>query len=348
MRHSSSATPHAAMDMNNKNLQPYLWILISGFAFSWMAILTALAGRSTNWQYVAIARCAVPLVLISLWAKWDGARLLVLNSRILWIRSIAGSCSLLGTFYLLANVHVTNLPTTDIYAICNIFPIWVALLSWPVLGRFPAGSVWLSIACSIAGVALIKGAEINAGNYAALIVVGVSIFTAVAMLGLNQLKHLDPRAVVVHFSATGLAMALLCLFFVPAPPPAQPFSVINLAELLGIGLTASVGQYYLTKAFTAGDPARISVATLSQFVFVLVLDVLILGYELDGAKLLGIPLILGPTVWLMTRRVKTSALVPETEPAPVTSETSVIPASTLPAETNWAVRADSAVSNDTQ
>src|SRR5437868_2555027 len=99
--------------MNNKTLRPYLWILISGFVFSWMAILTAVAGTSTSWQFVAIARCAVPLVVISVWAKWDGVKLLVLNSRILWIRSIAGSCSLLGTFYLLANVKVTNLPVTD-------------------------------------------------------------------------------------------------------------------------------------------------------------------------------------------------------------------------------------------
>ena len=49
--------------MKNSTLQPYIWILISGFVFSWMAILTALASRSANWQIIAIARCAIPLVL---------------------------------------------------------------------------------------------------------------------------------------------------------------------------------------------------------------------------------------------------------------------------------------------
>lgn len=331
--------------MNNKTLQPYLWILISGFVFSWMAILTALAGRTTSWQYVAIARCSVPLVLIALWAWWDGAPLVFFGPRILWIRSIAGSCSLLGTFYLLANTHVTNLQVTDIYAICNIFPIWVALLSWPMLGRFPPGIVWLSVFSSIAGVALIQGAEINAGNLAALIVVGVSLFTAVAMLGLNQLKHLDPRAVVVHFSATGLVMALGALICFPESTPQESFEAINFLQLLGIGVTASVGQYYLTRAFTAGDPARISVASLSQFVFVLVLDVVILGDWLEWNKIAGIPLIMGPTIWLMTQRLKTSALVPDSAPTLPASDESAIPASTIPADSAWALQ-DSAVPND--
>ena len=53
--------------MRNKSLQPYLWILISGFAFSWMAILTPLAGRACSWPVVAMVRCIIPLIVITLW-----------------------------------------------------------------------------------------------------------------------------------------------------------------------------------------------------------------------------------------------------------------------------------------
>jgi drug/metabolite transporter (DMT)-like permease len=302
--------------MNNQKLQPYLWIFISGFAFSWMVAFAKLAGTATNWQILAVARCAIPFVLIALWAKFDGVKLILFGPRILWIRSLAGSCSLVCTFYVLGS----DMPITDLYTISNIFPIWVALLSWPMLGRFPSGMVWLSIACSIAGVALLQGAELNSGNFNALIVVGISLFTAVAMMGLNQLKDLDPRAVVVHFSGTALVVALGCMYFAEWKDPAHEFAAVNLAQMIGIGLTASVGQFFLTRAFTSGDPAKISVASLSQFVFVFILDVTIVQTPFDWHKLWGIPLILGPTVWLMTQRVKTSTLVPE-EP-----ETSVEPA----------------------
>ncbi|MBI2803585.1 MAG: DMT family transporter [Planctomycetes bacterium] len=297
--------------MKNKSLQPYLWILISGFAFSWMITFAALASRGTNWQTVALARCVIPLATVALWAWWDGAKLIVWNSPILWMRSLAGSCSLVGTFYALS-----FMPPTEIFTITNIFPIWVALLSWPVLGRFPSGLVWLSILSSIVGVAVIQGGELRTGNYGVLIVVGVSLLSAIAMMGLNRLKHLDPRSVVVHFSATALVAALGSLFLFPMELPSEAFHWTHWAELLGVGLSASVGQYFLTRAFTTGEPARVSVASLSQFVFVLIFDVTLVGNALDWNKLWGIPLILGPTAWLMLQRVKTSSIAPSSVAGP--------------------------------
>jgi drug/metabolite transporter (DMT)-like permease len=321
-------------------MQPYLWILISGFAFSWMATFAPLAGQGCSWQVVAIVRCAIPLVLIAVWAKWDGVKLTLWGSPVLWMRSLAGSCSLVGTFY----VFGTGMPLTDIFTISNTFPIWVALLSWPMLGKMPSGIVWLSILSSIAGVALIQGAQLQEGNLTVLVVVAVSIFTAIAMMGLNRLKHLDPRAVVVHFSATALVFAILSYFIFPTETPPASFDWTHLLELLAVGVSASVGQYFLTRAFTAGDPARVSVASLSQFVMILFLDTLVLNHPLDPHKLWGIPLILGPTIWLMTRRLKTSALAPAppTEPRPLGS-------GKLPlVETTWAICADSADSADSK
>jgi drug/metabolite transporter (DMT)-like permease len=292
--------------VKDKTLQPYVWILISGFSFSWMIAFAVLAARATNWQIVAIARCAIPLVLIAAWARWDGVKLVLWGPRILWIRSLAGSCSLAGTFYALSEI-----PVTDIYTISNIFPIWVALLSWPMLGRFPSGLVWLSILSSVVGVGIMQGAELNAGNYVALIVVGVSLLTAIAMMGLNQLKDLDPRAVVVHFSATALVVTLICACLFEWKEPVDAITAREWIELVGVGVTASIGQFFLTKAFTSGDPAKMSVASLSQFVFILAIDVLFLEHALEWTKVWGIPLVLGPTVWLMMRRVKTSTLAPD-------------------------------------
>ena len=165
-------------------------------------------------------------------------------------------------------------------------------------------------AAAVLGVAIIQGPELKEGNYAALIVVAVSLCTAIAMMGLNRLKHLDPRAVVVHFSATALVFSSASYFVFPIEAPGETFGWTHLLELLTVGVTASVGQYFLTKAFTAGDPARVSVASLSQFVFIMFLDVLVLNNPLDPTKIWGVPLILGPTIWLMTRRIKRSSLAP--------------------------------------
>jgi drug/metabolite transporter (DMT)-like permease len=298
-----------------------------------MATLAPLATHSCDWQVVAIARCAIPLVIVTLWAKWDGVKLVLWGSPVLWLRSLAGSCSLVGTFF---SFYLVD-SLTDIYTIANIFPVWVALLSWPMFGTLPSLGVWIAIFCSIFGVAVMQGADLQAGNYASLVVVAVSLFTAVAMMGLNRLKEFDPRAIVVHFSGTALVFAIGCYFLFPHQENKEPFAWVHALELLGVGVTASFGQYFLTKAFTVGDPARMSVASLSQFVFIMFLDVLVLGNDLKLYKLLGVPLILGPTLWLMLYR-RPAAPALETEPTGPDSS----------CETDLADCADSALSRESE
>src|SRR5262249_44624135 len=149
------------------------------------------------------------------------------------------------------------------------------------------------------GVALMQGAQLHSGNYTVLVVIATSLCTAVAMLGLNRLKDIDPRAIVVHFSGTALLFAIVSLCLFPYDPPEMSFQTHHLFELVGVGLTATIGQFFLTKAFTSGDPAKVSVASLTQFVFILILDVFVLDHPLEVSKLWGIPLVLGPTLWLM-------------------------------------------------
>jgi drug/metabolite transporter (DMT)-like permease len=272
-------------------------MLTSSFAFSWMGTLTQLAGQGCSWQATAIVRCLLPLVLVAAWALSSRVRLVLWGSPTLWMRSLAGSCSLVCTFYAL-----NRLPLTEVYTIANMFPIWVALLSWPMLGRAPARSVWLCVVSGVAGVVLILQPRFAQGDYTLLVVVAVSLFTALAMMGLHHLRDLDPRAIVVHFSATALAFAIAAGLLLPVTETPQSFASRHLALLLGVGLSATIGQYFLTRAFTSGEPARLSVVSLTQIVFVLALDAVVLGHPLEADKLLGIPLILGPTMWLMLRQ----------------------------------------------
>ena len=89
------------------------------------------------------------------------------------------------------------------------------------------------------------------------------------MLGLHRLRHLHPWAIVVHFSGVA-TFVCLSFFFVGGNVP-EPQTDVFL--LLAIGATATVGQLFLTKAFTAGPPAKVSVVGLTQVVFALILDV---------------------------------------------------------------------------
>jgi drug/metabolite transporter (DMT)-like permease len=71
--------------------------------------------------------------------------------------------------------------------------------------------------------------------------------------------------------------------------------------LLGVGLSGTVGQWFLTKAYGAGAPTRVSVLALTQVVFAVAFDVLLWRRDLPPASLLGSALILAPTAWVMAR-----------------------------------------------
>src|SRR5262245_5692991 len=242
-------------------------MLTGSFAFSWMSILVHLTGDSCPWQLIALVRSLVPLVLVAVWAKCDGVRLVFWGSPVLWMRSIAGSCSLVCCFYAL-----THMLPSDVITLSNLFPIWVALLAWPLAGELPSRAVWLSVASGVCGVVLIQEPQLGRSDWTPLIVVAASVFTALAMMGLHRLKDLDPRAVVVHFSGVAAFFSIAILFLLPIPTAIEVPDLRHLGLLAGVGLTATIGQFFLTRAFTAGDPARVSVVSLTQVVFVLVLD----------------------------------------------------------------------------
>jgi drug/metabolite transporter (DMT)-like permease len=291
----------------DSSCRPYLYMLGGSLLFAGMGVLAHAAGETISWQMVALARCSLAFVFSLGLALATGVRLVAFGPRVLWVRSLAGSVSMVCSFYAL-----THMPVSDVLTITNTFPIWVALLSWPLEGRAPAPSVWLAIVCGLAGVVLIQQPHLADGNWAALIALVSSLFTALAMLGLHNIKGVDVRAIVVHFSGVATVFAALAWIIFDRsslPSPATP--LVPLALLLGVGVLATGGQLFLTQAFTLGEPTRVSVVGLTQVAFAMVLDTAFLGYSFGPLRLLGIALVVAPTAWVILRQ---PALSMEIEP----------------------------------
>jgi drug/metabolite transporter (DMT)-like permease len=243
---------------------------------------------------IALVRCGCALVFTAVIARAAGIPVIAWKPLTLWVRSLAGSVSMVCTFYAL-----TRLDVSDVLTLTNIFPLWVALLSWPLLGEPPPGHVWLALVSGVAGVALIQQPHLARGNVAIVVPAVASFFTAVAMLGLHRLRGLEARTIVVHFSAVALCFCVVSLFVFDSRPAQEEAPGRVLLMLLGVGVTATVGQIFLTRAFAAGDPSRVSLIGLTQIVFVLVLEVVLSQKRLEAAGLAGMVLVLGPSAWLM-------------------------------------------------
>jgi len=270
------------------------------FSIAWMGQFAHQLKDVCDWRIVALARSGLAFTFALSLARLSRAELVFLRPGALWLRGCASSLSLLCTFFALA-----QLPTSEVLTLTNTFPIWVAFLSWPLLRVRPSFSVWLAAGCGCFGVALIQSPHFEASARATSAValsLTAALTSAIAMLGLHRLKGLHPWAIVTHYS--GVAMLfVLSSWAVGSPPDLAPLlDRRTLLLLLGVGVAATLGQVCVTRAFTSGQPARVSVVGLVQILFALGLDLLFEGPSLQPIAMAGIGLILAPTAWMMAGR----------------------------------------------
>ncbi len=267
-------------------------------AFAVMSAMAHALGERCNWQTVTFFRALLVLLLVGSLSLATGTKLVFLRPRKLWIRSIAGSLSMVMAFYALS-----KLPASTVVTLSNTFPIWVAILSWPILGTLPSPRVWLAVAGGIVGVYLIQEPQGGDDTLAILLALASAVATSIAMIGLHKLRGVNPNAVVVHFSAVATVAASASFFLFERREGAMFFYDSRaIFLLLGVGLTASIGQMFLTRAFAHGEPAKVSVVGLSQVLFSLAIDLSLLGHSLTSTAIIGTLFILIPTFWVMLER----------------------------------------------
>ena len=127
------------------------------------------------------------------------------------MRSIAGSVSLVGTFYALTHLQVSTVLT-----LTNTFPIWVAVLSWPLLGEMPSARVWMAVLSGVLGVWFIQQPHSDGSQTGMIIALVAALATAVAMLGLHRLRGIAPLAIVDSFRVCGDAVLFGFVLFLSA------------------------------------------------------------------------------------------------------------------------------------
>ncbi len=270
-------------------------MLWASFAFALMAAISHWAGESCDWQLVVFARAFVALIFAVAIARMSGVKLVWRGSATLWMRSIAGSTGMICNFYALA-----HLPVSDTLTLMNTAPIWVTLLLWLVFKQKPSASIVVAVIASVIGIALIQQPHFEGGKFACLMALCGAFCTSIAMLGLSQLQHLDPRAIVTHFSAVASLFTLVFMFVTRATPTVKHSSVWLL--LILVGAAGVAGQIGMTRAFAQGHASLISVIALSQILFGLIFDVLFWQRTINGVSWLGMLLVILPAGWLILSR----------------------------------------------
>src|SRR5262245_7469466 len=273
----------------------YLHMLWASFAFAVMAAFSHLAGESCDWQLVVVARAVVAFFFAAIIARAGRVKLVWRGSATLWVRSVAGSAAMLCNFYALA-----HLPVSDTLTLMNTSPIWVTLLLWLMFGQRPTTGIIIAVLTSVVGIALIQQPHFQSGKFACLMALCGAFCTSIAMLGLNRLQSVDPRAIVVHFS--GVASVATVTFLMLSNRKdysTQLNSKPVLIFLVMVGVAGVAGQIGMTLAFAKGHASRVSVIALSQILFGLFFDAIFWKRSVNAISLLGMAFVIIPTAWLI-------------------------------------------------
>jgi|LNFM01.1.fsa_nt_gb drug/metabolite transporter (DMT)-like permease len=245
-------------------------MLFASAAFTTMnAIAALLARRGVPWEMAAFARAFVGLGVALSVARARGVTLAVGDRRVMWTRSIAGSTSMVLTFYAL-----THMPLADATALLNTTPLWIAALAWLVLGERPGRAVLVALSVAIAGVYFVQRPSFARGELAGVVALTAGAASAVSMVSLRRLGAEPPEAIVVHFSAVASVTTAIAMFsrVVRGSPLHLPTSGLDWLCLALVGLTATIGQLALTRAYALDRAARVGAAGWAQVVLALIVD----------------------------------------------------------------------------
>ncbi len=278
----------------------FLWMALSMFAFACMGQFAhALNGR-VAWQYVALFRTLTSFSIAVALARSAKVPIPIFRPHTLWSRSLAGSIGVLCTFYALP-----RMPVADALTLNNTTPLWIALIVWLVYGEKLPWSIWFTLALGFGGVILIEQPHLEERNFAALVALTGGVSAALAMLSLNKLGGIDPRAVVAHFSAVS---GLVMLAIIVATGTALDFGdkplLPTIGMLLGVGLAGTAGQLGLTRAYSQGSAPKVASLHFLQIMFAALMDVVLWQRDFSVITVAGIVLICGAAAWQQSHHIR--------------------------------------------
>lgn len=276
-----------------------LWMLFASFVFALMGVCVKLASDLYSTSEIVMYRGAIGVVVMFALLRVRGG---TLKTSLPWHhfwRGIIGVTALWLWFF-----SFSKLPLATAMTLNYMAPIWIAAILftvgwWRGLNRFE-WSFAAAIGLSFIGVILLLRPSINAeqwlGGIFALISGIVSAFAYLQVRHLGQLGEPDYR-VVFYFSLTGMIAGSFGSFFTHAinndsVVTWHAHSGTGIALLLGIGITATVAQIAMTRAYRLGNVLITANLQYTGIVFSSILGIAIWGDKLAWSGWLGMAMIL--------------------------------------------------------
>ncbi len=260
-------------------------MLVSGFLFACMGVLVKLSAVYFSSIELVFYRSMIGFLIICVIVSVRHLPLSTLYWKNHCWRGLSGLGSVLMFFYC-----ITQLPLATAVTLNYTSPLFLALLTTMILKDHFQWLLAVAVVLGFAGVVLLLRPSLQEDQWSGgLIGLASGFFAAIAYLNIRHLGNLgEPDwRVVFYFTLISTIITSIWMLF----NTFHPITPVNFLLLLGIGITATLAQLALTRAYRTGKILVVGALAYSTVVFASLWGILIWGELLSLTSWLGIGLI---------------------------------------------------------
>lgn len=260
-------------------------MLISGFLFSCMGVLVKLSAVYFSSIELVFYRSMIGFLIICVIISVRHLPLSTLYWKNHCWRGLSGLGSVLMLFYC-----ITQLPLATAVTLNYTSPLFLTLLTTMILKDHFHWLFAVAVVLGFAGVVLLLRPSLHEDQWSGgLIGLASGFFAAIAYLNIRHLGNLgEPDwRVVFYFTLISTIITSIWMLF----NTFHPITPVNFLLLLGIGITATLAQLALTRAYRTGKVLVVGALAYSTVVFASLWGILIWDELLSLTSWLGVGLI---------------------------------------------------------
>jgi len=276
-----------------------------GFAFAGFAVfathdalIKVLGGTYSVMQIIFFATLFsfVPMAVTILTDRTTG-NFLPHHPFLVMLRSGLVVTSMVCAFY-----AFSVLPLAEVYSLLFAFPLFVTVLSIPLLGEVVRAQRWAAVIVGLIGVLIVlrPGAtDITLGHLAALTAAFCSAFGSVLVRKIGN----EERSAVLILYPMLLAIVVMSLL---QPAVYQPPSLLHLAMMALVGVFSVIAQHLIILAYRAAPAGVVAPSQYSQIIWATLFGMIFFGERPDGWVAVGASIIIASGVFVVWRESRSN------------------------------------------